>query len=140
MSADDLAYRTVGLCRVANILDSSLHLLTGSSLLNEYTTTKNKYPMDSFNDSSFETSRNSSNVSFEHLPVEIKRKPKEESYDYGMMNADQLRVQLELTSKKLKLTQELQEQIKEQQKVLRKQVRSMNSWFKKTDFVLKVKL
>lgn len=78
--------------------------------------------MDSFNDASFVSSRKANTVSFETIPAEVKDRPKEETVEYGVMDADQLRVQLELTGKKLKLTQDLQEQIKEQQKVLRKQV------------------
>jgi len=78
--------------------------------------------MDSFNEASFVSSRKSKTVNVEQQPVESKQKPKEEMSEYSLMNADQLRIQLELTSKKLKLTQDLQEQIKEQQKVLRKQV------------------
>lgn len=52
-SPESLAYRTIALCRIAQILDSVLYLVTGPSLLTEQSFCPNQYQLDSFTESSF---------------------------------------------------------------------------------------
>lgn len=122
-NTEDLAFRAVALCRVAKVLDSLLYLLSGPSLLKDIKISPSKYPLDSFGDWSFESSRVSTEMAVERQSC---RTSKEEMLHFEEViserDAEQLRVQHELTSKKLKLTQDLQDQIREQQKVLKKQV------------------
>lgn len=128
-NTEDLAFRAVSLCRVAKILDSLLYLLSGPSLLKDIKISPSKYPLDSFGDWSFESSRVSTELAVEHRSS---RASKEEMLHFEEAirerDAEQLRVQHELTSKKLKLTQELQDQIKEQQKFLKRQVCDRSSF------------
>lgn len=55
-SPESLAYRTIALCRIAQILDSVLYLVTGPSLLTEQSFCPNRYQLDSFTESSFMSS------------------------------------------------------------------------------------
>jgi cell fate regulator YaaT (PSP1 superfamily) len=113
----------VAVCRVAKILDSLLYLLSGPSLLKDIKSSQCKYPLESFDDWSFESSRTSEDIA---VGQPSSKASKDEMLPFEEMisvrDAEQLRIQHELTSKKLKLTQDLQDQFKEQQKVLKKQV------------------
>lgn len=52
-SFESLAYRSIVLGRIAQVLDSALHLVTGPSVLEEQNLCPNKYGLESFTESSF---------------------------------------------------------------------------------------
>lgn len=52
-SFESLAYRSIVLGRIAQVLDSALHLVTGPSVLEEQNLCSNKYGLESFTESSF---------------------------------------------------------------------------------------
>ena len=56
LSAEQLAYRAIALCRIAQILDSVLYLVSGPSMLRDQTFCPNKFLLDSFSESSFMSS------------------------------------------------------------------------------------
>lgn len=55
-SFESLAYRCIVLCRIAQVLDSALHLVSGPSVLAEQNFCPNKYGLESFTESSFVSS------------------------------------------------------------------------------------
>ena len=56
LSPEQLAYRAIALCRIAQILDSVLYLVSGPSMLTDRTFCPNKFRLDSFTESSFVSS------------------------------------------------------------------------------------
>ena len=50
---ESLVYRSIALCRIAQILDSVLHLVSGPSVLAEQSFCPNRYRLESFTESSF---------------------------------------------------------------------------------------
>jgi len=56
LSPEQLAYRATALCRIAQILDSVLYLVTGPSMLRDRTFCPHKFQLDSFTESSFVSS------------------------------------------------------------------------------------
>ena len=56
LSPEQLAYRAIALCRIAQILDSVLYLVTGPSMLRDRTFCPSKFKLDSFTESSFMSS------------------------------------------------------------------------------------
>ncbi|XP_020623627.1 uncharacterized protein LOC110061133 [Orbicella faveolata] len=56
LSSEQLAYRAIALCRIAQILDSVLYLVSGPSMLRDQTFCPNKFLLDSFSESSFMSS------------------------------------------------------------------------------------
>ena len=56
LSPEQLAYRAIALCRIAQILDSVLYLVSGPSMLRDRTFCPNKFQLDSFSESSFVSS------------------------------------------------------------------------------------
>lgn len=61
-SFESLAYRSIVLGRIAQVLDSALHLVTGPSVLEEQNLCPNKYGLESFTESSFISSCQSLDV------------------------------------------------------------------------------
>ncbi|KAL9980549.1 hypothetical protein ACROYT_G009151 [Oculina patagonica] len=55
-SPEKLAYRAIALCRIAQILDSVLYLMSGPSVLSDKTFCPNRFQLDSFTESSFMSS------------------------------------------------------------------------------------
>lgn len=52
-SVESLAYRSIALCRIAQVLDSVLHLAAGPSVLDEQRLGERRYQLESFTESSF---------------------------------------------------------------------------------------
>lgn len=50
---ESLAYRSIALCRIAQVLDSVLHLAAGPSVLDEQRLGERRYQLESFTESSF---------------------------------------------------------------------------------------
>ena len=130
---EELAYRTTILCRIAKILDSVLYLLSGPSLLKEQSLFTGKYTLESISESSFVSSKSlwGSNVT---LGVKVSENEKStekvmlpvvDKDEAAVNNSKELecvRCEQQLVLKKIKLTQALQDQYKEQQKLLKRQV------------------
>ena len=126
-SPDTLAYRTAVLCRIAKVLDSVLYLLSGPSLLKEQTFVNGKNTLDAFNETSFISTKcisesellMSTKISYnKKLPV-VDKVENEAEYSKDLQC---IRCEQQLVLKKIKLTQALQDQYKEQQKLLKKRV------------------
>lgn len=73
LSPEQLAYRAIALCRIAQILDSVLYLVSGPSMLKDRTFCPNKFQLDSFTESSFVSSWLFSESSGSPTPV-LKKK------------------------------------------------------------------
>ena len=69
LSPEQLAYRAIALCRIAQILDSVLYLVSGPSMLRDRTFCPNKFQLDSFTESSFVSSWLFSESSGSQSPV-----------------------------------------------------------------------
>lgn len=129
-----LAFRTTVLCRIAKVLDSVLYLLSGPSLLKELDFISGSNTLDSFSESSFISSRSiwgsdlpeSSKSSQSEKRIEKEKLPvfeKEEVAVDCSKELEYVRCEQQLILKKMKLTQALQDQYKEQHKLLKRQVR-----------------
>lgn len=55
-SPEKLAYRAIALCRIAQILDSVLYLMSGPSVLRDKTFCPSRFQLDSFTETSFMSS------------------------------------------------------------------------------------
>lgn len=87
-SVESLAYRSIALCRIAQILDSLLYLVSGPSVLAEQSFSPSRYQLESFTESSFTSSRLYLEAGVTQSPIPKRKEKVLESERKGIVEDD----------------------------------------------------